>query len=73
MSILKVLRLQKGLTIRTASQKIGISSTKYHAIETGTQTADIETINKLADLFEVPAHKLFESVKFKVKAMEKVI
>lgn len=73
MSVLKILRLQNGFTIKIASQKIGISSTKYYEIETGSQTADLVTINKLAILFNVPAEKLFESVKFRAKEVGKVV
>ncbi|MCD8206889.1 MAG: helix-turn-helix domain-containing protein [Bacteroidales bacterium] len=53
------LRQEKGLTQRDLSEHLGVSSGAVGMWETGKRQPDPETINKLADYFEVSIDYLF--------------
>jgi len=50
---LKVLRIEFELTQSDVAQKVGLSTTGYGNIETGKSIPSLETLIKLADLFNV--------------------
>ncbi len=50
---IKVLRTELDLTQGEVAQKVGLSSTGYGNIETGKSVPSLETLIKLADLFNV--------------------
>lgn len=53
MERLKQLRVEKGLLQKEAAQKIGVDRTTYVKYERGTSEPNLETLQYIADLFEV--------------------
>lgn len=50
---LKSLRKSEGLSQESISLKLGVARTTYSGYERGTSEPDLETLNKIADHFEV--------------------
>lgn len=58
MLILKELRKKRGWTQPEVAEKLGITYQAYGHYENGRRNPDIETLKKLADIFDVPIYVL---------------
>ena len=56
--ILKLIRDKKNYSLEHVANEIGISTDELTEIEGQTQAPDIETLTKLADLYQVPLHSI---------------
>ncbi|WP_041823979.1 MULTISPECIES: helix-turn-helix transcriptional regulator [Shouchella] len=73
MSVIHLLRLKHNKSVKEIAEVLNVSIVTYHRIESGAQTTDLNTINKLAELYNVPAEKLFEAARFSAKELDDVI
>lgn len=58
MEMLKVLRKRKGLTLKEVANYLGLTESGYHHYESGRSHPDIETLQKLAEFYDVPINVL---------------
>jgi transcriptional regulator with XRE-family HTH domain len=57
---LRLLRAQRGLTVKDAAQQVGVDRHTLRRIELGTQEAQYPTLAKIADGYHVPVEELLE-------------
>jgi transcriptional regulator with XRE-family HTH domain len=57
---LRLLRAQRGLTVKDAAQQVGVDRHTLRRIELGTQEAQYPTLAKIADGYDVPVEELLE-------------
>ena len=57
---LRLLRAQRGLTVKDAAQQVGVDRHTLRRIELGTQEAQYPTLAKIADGYGVPVEELLE-------------
>jgi transcriptional regulator with XRE-family HTH domain len=57
---LRLLRAQRGLTVKDAAQHVGVDRHTLRRIELGTQEAQYPTLAKIADGYGVPVEELLE-------------
>src|SRR5215218_8290419 len=57
---LRLLRAQRGLTVKDAAQQVGVDRHTLRRIELGTQGAQYPTLAKIADGYGVPVEDLLE-------------
>jgi transcriptional regulator with XRE-family HTH domain len=57
---LRLLRAQRGLTVKDAAQRVGVDRHTLRRIELGTQEAQYPTLAKIADGYGVPVEELLE-------------
>jgi transcriptional regulator with XRE-family HTH domain len=57
---LRLLRAQRGLTVKDAAQQVGVDRHTLRRIELGTQGAQYPTLAKIADGYGVPVEELLE-------------
>ena len=57
---LRLLRAQRGLTVKDAAQQVGVDRHTLRRIELGTQGAQYPTLAKIADGYGVPVQELLE-------------
>jgi transcriptional regulator with XRE-family HTH domain len=57
---LRLLRAQRGLTVKDAAQQVGVDRRTLRRIELGTQGAQYPTLAKIADGYGVPVQELLE-------------
>ncbi len=55
---LKLIRDKRAYTLDHVANEIGISTDKLTQLENQPEAPDIETLTKLADLYEVPVHSI---------------
>jgi transcriptional regulator with XRE-family HTH domain len=65
---LRLLRAQRGLTVKDAAQQVGVDRHTLRRIELGTQEAQYPTLAKIADGYDVPVEELLEEPVAAVKA-----
>lgn len=56
---LKILRLQKELSVAEIARKFGISSSFYYKIEAGTRNPTMHLAKQIADFFDREIEELF--------------
>ncbi|CAA9466806.1 MAG: hypothetical protein AVDCRST_MAG58-3582 [uncultured Rubrobacteraceae bacterium] len=59
---LRLLRAQRGLTVKDAAQQVGVDRHTLRRIELGTQEAQYPTLAKIADGYGVPVEELLEEL-----------
>jgi transcriptional regulator with XRE-family HTH domain len=57
---LRLLRAQRGLTVKDAAQQVGVDRHTLRRIELGTQEAQYPTLAKIAEGYSVPIEELIE-------------
>lgn len=57
---LRQLRREHGLTQEQLGKKIGVSKVSISGYENGIRTPDVETLKKLADVFDIPLDELVD-------------
>lgn len=60
-SVLRLARLRKPLHQSMISEKLGMSTSSFGAVERGKRRVDLDTAKKIARLVAVPMSKLFKS------------
>ena len=65
---IKTERQKRGLTQEGLAEAAGISNNFVSYIENGKKTASINTVKKIADVFEMPISKLFSEIPLEKKA-----
>src|SRR5215218_10533237 len=65
---LRLLRAQRGLTVKDAAQQVGVDRHTLRRIELGTQEAQYPTLAKIAEGYSVPIEELIEESAFVGKA-----
>jgi putative transcriptional regulator len=58
-SVLIVARKAKGMKVKEAAHKLGISSSFYYKIESGVRNPTMELAKSIADLYEKTVDELF--------------
>ena len=61
--LIRQIRLKKGMSIRTLSQKSGVSHTEVSRIESGEVSPSLETLLRMADALRVDIKNTFDVVK----------
>jgi transcriptional regulator with XRE-family HTH domain len=62
---MRELRQENGLTQEQAAERLGMLAPNYARIEQGRMNVTVETLVRLADVFEVPVRALFENATFR--------
>ncbi len=59
---LQLLRMEKNLTQEQMSEKLNLSTSAYCKIEYGETDLTLTRLNKIAEIFEIPALELFNKI-----------
>lgn len=69
-SNIRLMRIQKGLSLEEVAQQVGISAGYLSQIESGKRQVSAEVSYQLAKLFHVKLESLFEATRFKATRNE---
>lgn len=69
-SVIKALRLKKGLTQDVLSGLAGIGRSHLAMIESGDKNANVDTLWRIADALDMPLSRLFALIETEISKME---
>ncbi|NLY52212.1 MAG: helix-turn-helix transcriptional regulator [Firmicutes bacterium] len=69
-SLLREVRKARGMTQKEVAAAIGVPQSTYCLIEHGKRPADLETVQKICDLFQMEPDHLFVPKRFAVRKVK---
>lgn len=69
-SVLRILRLEKGLTLEAVASAGGVSTNGYYQVEAGQRSTSPRVAAKIAGFLGVPLDSIFVPSSFSIRKME---